>query len=211
MRMILKPWILGAMFLPAQLAAQEPQSPDIIYSIRLFDTVLAYAPPPWVTTPEDVANVETFRNQVKTQNGTEAFVLEFIPKGESFEDWSRLYAVFAETPLDGTLEGYRNGQFQTYLNACTDAMWQISTSTPEDVTLFSVFCPSYKNDPATGEVAVFAMLMHEKTLVKNYYHMRVPAYRLEDLQGAPGDIPLPVDEVRRAMIAISRAQLVPAP
>ena len=198
--------IFIASTLPLPLAAQDP-APDIIYTTRLFDTVLTYAPPPWVTTREEVENVETFRNQAKTENGTDFFIMEFIPKGESFDDWHQLYAIYAETPLEGPVEGYRNGQIQTYLNACTDATWQISDPSPGTVTLFIIYCPSYTERPEQGEVAIFSMMRAGKTLVKNYYHMRLPAFSVEDQTGPEENWPIDRAMLGTAISRIAAARL----
>ncbi len=205
MRLISLAFLLA--FPPGILSAQDSDQPDLVYATRLFDTVLTYAPPPWVTTREEAGNVETFRNQAKTENGTDFFIMEFIPKGESFDDWHQLYAIYAETPLEGSLEGYRNGQIQIYLNACTDTTWQISDPMPGTATLFIIYRPSYTERPEQGEVAIFSMMRAGKTLVKNYYHMRLPAFSVEALTGPEENWPVDRATLGNAISRIAAARL----
>ena len=202
MRLIL--FALVACLSGSALSAQNPTS---VYTTRLFDTVLTYAPPPWVTSPDQIGSSESFRNQAPTPQGTRSFILEFIPKGESFEAWTRLYAITAETPLNEKLTGYRDGQIQRYVDACVDAKWQIARGTPKDIAFFTVFCPHYKANPDMGEVAVFQMMMYAKTLVKTYYHIRTPAFSVTDLTGPEANWPVTRDELTRGTATVARARL----
>ncbi len=192
----------------AQTAADESK---ITYLIRLFDTVLTYAPPPWVTSLEHISDAETFRDQGQTSNGTKAFLLEFIPKGESFEAWSQLYGIWAETPLSDPLDAYRNGQIQTYQDACIAPQWRMSAAMADNRSLFTVFCPQYKSDPNMGEVAFFSMILRGQTLVKTYYHIRVPAFSLGDLSKPGVALPISNDQIDKAMWTIEQARLTDAP
>ncbi|HHB80948.1 MAG TPA: hypothetical protein ENK83_04270 [Aliiroseovarius sp.] len=183
------------------------QTPDNVYITRLFDTNLTYAPPPWVNGPEDIGNVEIYRDQAKTVNGTEIFIQEFIPKGASFDDWSQLYAISAETPLEGSVEGYRNGQFQTYKRACNAPRLDNLSGPNPDEALFILYCDRYKDRPEQGEVAACLMTLANKTLVKVYYHMRVPAFAASDLDDRTRALPFSKDAMILAIRRIDSAHL----
>jgi hypothetical protein len=193
---------LSMVFTPAQADTPAPR-----YVTRLFDTVLSYAPPPWISSPADIGNVEVFRDEGSTQNGTRAFIMEFIPKGESFESWSRLYAITAETPLREPLQTYRNGQIARYADACDGMQWQRLDAVPDDAELFVVFCPRYRADPTHGEAAVFNMQMLGRTLVKTYHHIRTAAFSPEEVNAWATHPPGFLADLAPAIAAVGSARL----
>ena len=197
--------ILLSSFCASPVLAQETLP---VYLVQIFDTVAKYSPPPWINSPESLGDSETFRNQVETVNGTNAFVLEYIPKGESFEDWSELYAIFGETPLLGDVQGYRDAHIQGYANACSEVHWQGSNTTPPNTELFIVYCPSYIDRPEVGEISTVVMMMKGETLVKNYYHKRVPAFEY-----TPGgeQIMIYMNEIMDALVGLDRLEMIAAP
>jgi hypothetical protein len=166
--------------LPAQ--AQVPKTTLVT---RLFETVATYAPPPWVKGLDDMAAAEVSRNQGKTGNGTEAFILEFVPRGESFDNWSQLYAIMAETPLKEPLKSYRNGVVEGFYGACSGNPEMQSVASSKQVQIFVVFCPAYRSNPALGEIMIMAMRRHGGTMVKNYYHRRAAAFRMDSPESWP--------------------------
>lgn len=186
---------LGAAVLLVLSAVAGPglaQDPKITMLVNLFGKTAVFAPPPWVTGAAPLEQVEMFRDQGKGPNGTDWFIMEYIPKGESFEDWTELYAIHAETPLADTAEAYRNGQLGVYANACSQVFWQGANTTGPDEQVFMIYCPHYLDRPDLGEVAFFHMRKDGEMLVKNYYHKRVPAYEftenLEQLEMTPEEI-----------------------
>ncbi len=152
-------------------------------TLRTFDVVSSFAAPPWVTGPDLVAQAEVFQDQGPTPNGTQKFIFETIRKGEVFEDWGMLYALSAEAGLTGDVQDYVGGQVAAFTDACTRAVPQAIPRAPAGVFLFVVYCAEYKARPGVGEVAFFNMQMKHGTLVKNYLHIRVPAFTLDPLAG----------------------------
>ncbi len=179
----MKHLVMLGLALTLALPAQA-QAPKTTLVTRLFETVATYAPPPWVGYLSDMAAAEVFRNQANTRNGTEVFILEFLPKGESFNNWSQLYAVMAETPLVGPLELYRNGVVDGFYAACSDPEMQSITSSAQ-AQLFIVFCPAYISTPGKGEIMVMAMRRYGSTMVKNYYHKRAAAFAMDSPESWP--------------------------
>ncbi|HGG06616.1 MAG TPA: hypothetical protein ENK28_14250 [Aliiroseovarius sp.] len=113
--------------------------------------------------------------------------------------------------MSATVEAYRNGQLQTYEDACVDPQWRISQTTPDQTSRFTIYCPHYVSDPETGEVAFFSMILRGKTLVKTYYHIRIPAFSLGDLDQPGTLLPISGDQIESAMWTIEQAQLTDAP
>lgn len=67
-----------------------PNAPfSIMMTMAIYDGVLAFPTPHWVTTIKDLGNIKTFRNQSAT-----SYTFEQIPKDQDFENWSTLYGVY---------------------------------------------------------------------------------------------------------------------
>jgi len=196
--------LLLSSFFVSQVSAGETLP---AYVVQIFDTVAEFAPPPWIKSFESLGDSETFRNQTETANGTNAFIMEFIPKGETFEDWGELYAILGETPLAGDVQSYRDAHIQNFANACNGVQWQGSNTTPPNTELFVVYCPSYKDRPELGEISMVVMMMIGETLVKNYYHKRVPAFEM-----TPNGENIPVDmaEMMDVMVGLGKLKLTSA-
>jgi hypothetical protein len=188
---------LSTSVLGLPLHAQEKPSPIIA---NLFESTAVYAPPPWVKTANMMQEVETHQAQGAGPQNTEVIIMEYIPKGQSFDAWTELYAIHAERPLTGTSESYRNGMLSVYDDACVDVTWQQSNTVEVGSELFVVYCAGYRDQPSLGEVAVFHMKKSNETLVKNYYHKRVAAF---DLAGLQEELPIDVAELIVALTSVS--------
>ncbi len=172
--------------------------------MRTFSVLTSFALPPWSSGANIDETSETFRQQGPSGAGHEIFIWEAIPKGESFENWSKLYAMSAEYPLNGDLENYAHGQVDRFDNACENLAVQFSRTTPDNIKLFVVYCESYKERPDVGEVAVFNMQLHNETLVKNYIHVRVPKFKLDNLS----EFPLSENDLLNMVLRVSALQIV---
>ncbi|MDJ0827670.1 MAG: hypothetical protein QNJ16_19440 [Rhodobacter sp.] len=174
----------------AALAATPGAAQDTgLISIQTYSEVTLFAPPPWSSAEHAATASEVVRNQGPTGNGTDYFILEFVPKGQSFEAWIELYALTAETPLEGSARDYRDGMAASYQAACRDSALQPILDEPAR-QIFLLFCTAYAGDPKVGEIAVMHYRKAGDVLIRNYYHKRGEAYALD----APDALPLSRDE-----------------
>jgi len=176
-------------------------------TMQTLDVVSSFAAPPWTTTGDLLTQAEVFQDQGQTANGTQKMIFETIRKGESFDDWGMLYAISAESGLDGDLIDYVGGQIQGFTDACDTARPQAVPRTPVGVMVFVIYCTQYNNRPGVGEVAFFNMQMKNGTLVKNYLHIRVPAFELDPMAG----MELSSQQLRGGVQAVSALQLFDVP
>jgi len=154
-------------------------------TIRAFDAVAVLAPPPWTNGIDVLNDTEIFQNQGDMGQGIKGFIQEFIPKDESFDHWSELYAIMAETPKIASLSENRIWVEIDYNNACIndpEIVSLVSSKTRETVL---AICPAYKDDPNTGEMMMITMREYKDTMVKVYYHKRGPAFNIDDPAGYP--------------------------
>jgi hypothetical protein len=186
-------------FVTPSFAQSEPKM-----LFKTFSVTSSFALPPWSSNEDLTKTSEIFREQGKSGAGHELFIWETTPKGDSFEDWTKLYAITAEYPLTGDLEEYANGQISRFAGACEKSAVQFSRTTPNTVKLFVVYCESYKERPDTGEIAFFNMQLRNKTLVKNYFHIRVPKFTLKDLS----EFPLSAEDIANSVSRVAALRLL---
>ncbi len=73
----------------SSIAADLSDVKTITQTVKLYEGVLSFPPPPWVNEVEDLGNSKYYRDQ---QNNL--FTLEQIPKAQEFESWTNLYGVY---------------------------------------------------------------------------------------------------------------------
>ena len=171
--------VLAVLFTPFLALCAYAQS-DVPVVMRTFTVVSQFSLPPWSAHDNIGETSKIFRDQGKSESGNDYFIHEMIPSDESFDAWTRLYAITAETPISGDLQAYANGQVNVYVRHCTNAASHFFPNIPEHAKLFLTFCEGYKNNPTVGEISVFNMQIKNETLVKNYITVRVPAFKLSD-------------------------------
>ncbi len=143
--------------------------------IRLFDATVTLPMPNWQLDNDIAGSSEISRRENKS-----SFLLEFIPKGDSFTNWSRLYAVRADrAPSLSIAEAYDN-QVGIYSNVCggTNLKLQKLESDRSHI-LFVLICADSPRGPAKlgygpgiGEIAVFWIGKRENTVIKIFHHWR---------------------------------------
>ncbi len=203
---LLRPLLTSAALVASALIhAVQAQTPDVTATMRTFDVVSVLQPPPWSAGADIAATSELSRKQGKGADGTDVFIWELIPKGQSFEAWNELFAIMAETPLQGTAEDYRNGVIRLYGDSCDGAQFT-AIAEEQQAQLFVLFCPSYQSDPGTGEIAVMHYRMLGGTLVKHYYHKRGAAFSIAD----KASWPLTRDQMRDLIDRIGAFRITPA-
>ena len=189
--------LLTALFYTSSVQS-EPR--DITISIPTFSVTSEFKAPPWASSSGPLASSNLFEDEGTSNLGTRYYIWEAIPKDENFENWSQLFAMTAETPMDGDVEGYMNGQINVYSNNCWNVGHYVTRVRKDNARLFVLFCGRYKNGQAKGEVAFFHMQLHNRTLIKNYYHIRVEPYSLNEIDH---NYPLNDSEMSEAIKAVS--------
>ena len=71
-------------------AQETPQAPPMIMqTMTIYNGLLTYPAPHWISSPKDVGNFKASREQTKS-----SFTFEQIPKDQDFESWTMLYGVY---------------------------------------------------------------------------------------------------------------------
>lgn len=179
---------LQSALLAALPGAAQEAAPDAVpeptLALPTFDVVSVFQAPPWTTPSALVADSVLNRQQGKGPIGQDVFIWELVPKGQSFSDWTELYAIFAERPLDRPLSQQRDEMASRYGESCQAVQADAVVESAERL-VFVLFCNAYVADPSRGEIAIFSYTKLGETTVRNYYHKRGPAFALDDADAWP--------------------------
>ena len=164
--------------------------------VQMSDHLVEIKTPPWSYAGFHHLHTEEFYASANTQNGGEFHLTEFIPKGETFGQqgemyggWSRLYAIALETGVQRSAEEAMIGQLSIYYSACEELDWQRTSPPTPSVEAFIVICTAFKDKPDTGEISFFYLSVEDKTMLKNYYHIRTPRIDIANFpSGERGDV-----------------------
>ncbi len=173
--------------------------------MRTLDVTASFPAPPWTDKSTIARDSESQRSRALTDSGTDILARLYVPKGESFEDWSEIYGIEAETPLRGSAMGHRDNAARQYQKDCTNAVLApVVQSTERQV--FILLCPAFMETPDTGEIAVMVFSKYDETLLKVFYQKRVPAFDLSN----HASLPSTEAEMKTLVRYLNQAHLVPS-
>ena len=154
--------------------------------INIFDAVVIFPAPSWQTSMTPFAESELFRNQKGP-----VFIFEQIPKGESFEAWSQLYAVhgaYLPKADNLTIKKYANLNMEGFIQSC--GRQNISITKLKDsasVLTILLFCAASPHGqsklgygPDKGEIALMTFRRQDDTFIKIYHEWRGKKFAAAD-------------------------------
>lgn len=177
--------------LPTSALAQEGQTTapaGVVQSIRLYETIVQYPAPSWVTEGNPVEQSEIYRNQQGN-----SFIVEQIPKGEAFESWTSLYAITATYKPDFAFKQYVGGSVALFAQKCGRENFNVEVLNQNETSvLLFIMCASYVNadnefgySAAVGDVTAMRLDKVHDTFIKTYHHWRGPKFDLKDRETWP--------------------------
>ncbi len=199
--------------------AQDTFDPDKITQIvNIYEAVVQYPVASWITSENITEQFEAHRKQ----NGP-MFLIEFIPKGEKFETWTKMLAIrgyyLPEKSL--SLELMANSTLDPYLKVCGEQNLtaDILSSSEEEITLLLICADSPKGDPkigygpGVGEVLLKTIRRYKNTYIEVYHEWRGRKFDLNDLNTWPVSKETLREMVRRfnTSIALSPSRHPPRP
>ncbi len=195
--MTLKSLILA--LLGAALFSSAALAESASITMRTYSVITVIDPPPWRKSNDFMAHMEVSRRE---NNGT--FFFEMIPKGESFENWSELYAILAMRNQRRPLKHYAELLISKYERECEDIYTLYSPNNSRKSFEFSIACSKDKSNPRYGEIAAFHLKRENSTLVSHYYHKRYKPFKLRQNAWPVND----TDTWRDIAQAVKRLELV---
>ena len=112
-------------------------------------------------------------------------VVEWVPAGETVEDWTRLHALYAERPVSLPFDARLAEVLAPFEAACRPAPRVRRVRQVAGRAAIEVACPSYVFDPARGEVAVMVLDLSGTVAARVYFEVKGPAFDADDRASWP--------------------------
>lgn len=160
--------LIGMMLRPAVHAEEVP---TILQTIKLYEAVLRFPAPIWVKTKEQMGDFKASQHQENN-----SFVLEQIPKAQSFDDWSNMYGVYAWYLPEYDLKRFANESINALAMGCAAQAKIVALEAEKDTLLMVFQCPQLVEPLArtgkTVESVFLFMGQVDNTFVKVYQAWR---------------------------------------
>lgn len=185
-------WIALAFSTAFSVQAETNFNPDKITAIiNVYEAVVQHPVPSWITSNDFLNQVEAFREQKGT-----TFVLEFIPKGEKFESWSKMLAVQGDyLPRKDkiSLKRFALSSLLPLMQACGKGNFDIApVMEAAEVATYLMVCASTPNGPKqlgygpeTGEIMLKTIRRFNDTYISVRHEWRGTNFNLQDVSGWP--------------------------
>ena len=87
--------------------------------------------------------------------------------------WKKFFSIQIEEGVKDPINVFKDIQLSVYLNYCNreSLKYNLIKETNEQV-VFNMFCPEYKKNKSTGEIAVFSMVRFKNYFVKIFQQWR---------------------------------------
>ena len=114
----------------------------------------------------------------KTENGIKEdgklySNIKIYQYGDNPSLWEKFFSIQIEEGVEDPIKAFKDIQLSGYLNYCNrDSLkYNLLKETNEQV-VFNIFCPEYKKNKSTGEIAVFSMVRFKNYFVKTFQQWR---------------------------------------
>ena len=147
---------------------------------------------------QETANTET-ESETREHDGGTYFIREYVPKGTSFAEWKRLFAVFVQQSPQLTLDQFTAQSVGIWRPVCGETNYQnrVFNATENGIQML-IFCldspkgpAKYGYGPGIGEITAMALYQVGTTFVKIYQHWRGAKFEMDNIKSWPvGDAEL---------------------
>ncbi len=183
-------------FSPANAQQTAPDAPlRVTEVVRIYDITLVYPAPLWIRSKNDVMNgSERYREEQSNH-----FVLEEIPKAETFQTWKQLMKVTGAYMRDAQsigLHGAVQRSVSSYVAACGKENFGLEiVKEDESSIIFVVACGNTPRGPTAigygegvGEVAVARLFIVKNTIAQVQYSWRGAKFDIKDHASYPAPL-----------------------
>ncbi len=181
---------------PANAQQTVPEaSLKVTEVVRIYDITLVYPAPLWVRSKDDVMNgSERYREEQGNH-----FVLEEIPKAETFQTWKQLLKVTGAYTRDAQrigLHGAVQRSVSSYVAACGKENFGLEIVKEDETSIiFVVACGNTPRGPkevgygeGVGEVAVARLFIVKNTIAQVQYSWRGVRFDIKDHAAYPAPV-----------------------
>jgi len=165
--------------------------------------------PSWQTLSDSAKESE-----MREHDGGTYFIREYIPKGESFAKWNRLFAVFVQKSPQLTFDQFTSQSVGVWRPVCGEANYQnrVFNATESGIQML-IFClnspkgpAKYGYGPGVGEITIMALYKVGTTFLKTYQHWRGKSFDMDD----PGSWPVGDAELASMVKRFAGIEVAPA-
>jgi len=176
--------------------------------IKLYDIEAHFPPPSWTTSNDQLA-----KSEVKRKQKTDSLAIEFIPKGQSFDSWTAMSAIYTIDLPERDIDWFLRRTVEIYNKGCSSENVTVDT-VQDNITqkLIVIYCQKFKDDipeyeieSGVGEIAVIHLENAGNTFVKNYHAWRGQNFD----RNAPETWPTTNANIEKSITALKEAKLVP--
>lgn len=211
--------LLAVTAMRGEAVAETVDAADIPQQIELYDVILEYPQPAWITGQVEPAALLD-RSEFYRDHAGNTFLLEQIPDGQAFESWQSLFAVAAEEVTVGRQYSMRDfiGLAETQNRAaCVEGGYaaQVLKASESDSIVFMVCGSTEKGStaigygPDVGEASLWRFMIYEDTYVKVYQRWRGGPFAIDDRADWPVNEAELQEMVRRMTDGIELLDNVP--
>lgn len=182
--------ILGVIFssfgFGAQLSFANDEPADVKHVVPIYGNIVTiYTPANW---PFEAAH---------EQNSRDSYIIEFIPDGQSVDDWQEMITIVGRKDFEGTPKQFFTGMYLAYQGVCTEenTAGQVLLETAA-VLVGTLYCgglaPQTSNfaglKPGQGEMAIYRIEKRDGHLYTVFKSWRDDAYdvKSDDAADFPG-------------------------
>lgn len=119
---------------------------EVSLTMRLYDGVFSGPMPYWVRKARQLNDLKGYRNQKGN-----SFVVEFIPKAQNFEHWTRLYGVYAFHVPGLGMDKFTEIAKQTFREGCRQGAEIKALGSANDAAVLEFSCPELNPDASLNK------------------------------------------------------------
>lgn len=179
-------------------------------NLRLFDALALFPGPSWVVTGKISEETKIYRKQKGPQ-----FIFEFVPKGETFQRWTQLYAVYALYSDRISNKDFIRASLGGFAVACGRTNLSIEPAARlVNGAIIIIYCQNSPNGPIklgygddVGEITVMRLQRVRNTHIKLYHHWRGKAFDKTDTSSWPAS----PDQIKDMVERLKQASFIATP
>lgn len=161
--------VMAITSLSMPVLAEEP--PRMVHAIKLYEGILKYPPPLWMKTKDTFGDFKVSRKQENN-----SFHFELIPKAQDFENWTRIYGIYAWQLAEYTLQRFMDESLNALALGCKDQAKSSLVAADDGRIVMTYMCSCLKDilvrDGKDAESGFLYMSNVNNTYVKAYQAWR---------------------------------------
>lgn len=195
--------VIASIGFGTQLTYASDEPGEVTHVVPVYGNVVTiYTPADW---PFDPAH---------EQNSRDSYIIEFIPEGQSVDEWQEMITIVGRKEFEGTPKQFFTGMYLAYQRVCSEekTAGQVILETG-DLLVGTLYCgglaPQTSNfaglKPGQGEMAIYRIEKRDGHLYTVFKSWRSDAYDVKS--GETADFPAPTSELSEYARVLLRTRI----